>query len=119
MLRSSTKAAGMTEGGGRNLEELDKHAQVLYEWLDTERVSRIRMMIQWQGAGGLPYVASTHHRATQCFRYLGNSQHNIAPRQTQITLAEWQQAIQERHRIGHSGMEEAQQSQGVDFEQMA
>ena len=117
MLRSSTRAAGMTEGGVRKPEELERHAQILYEWLDTARPSRIRMIIQWQGAGGVPYVASTHHRATQCFRYLGNSQHYAAPHQKQITLREWQEAILERHRIGHSGMDEAPQSQGVDFEQ--
>ena len=36
-----------------------------------------------------------------------------------ITLSEWQDAIKERHRMGSSGMEEAQQSEGIDFEEMA
>ena len=77
------------------------------------------MMLQWQGAGGLPYVASVHHRATQCFRYEGNSKHDDGKQQKGITLEEWQEAVKERHRAGSSGMEYEPQAESSDFKSKA
>ena len=82
---------------------LDKHSQVIYEWLDKSKISRIRMMINWQACGGLSFVASTHHRATQCFRYCGNSKHSETIKE--VSLAEFQRAVKARHAIGSQGVE--------------
>ena len=73
------------------------------------------MMLQWQGCGGLPYVASVHHRATQCFRYQGNAKHEAGKSQTGVSLEEWQEAVRERHRVGSSGIDEGLPDQSVDF----
>ena len=105
------------------MEELEKHVLVRYEWLDSKKPSRIRMMLQWQGAGGLPYVASVHHRATQCFRYEGNSRHKPDTQHKSITAVEWQQAVKERHRAGSTGMEgdasAGKGSEDIDFKGIA
>ena len=94
--------------------QLDTHAKILYEWLDTSRVSRVRMLMAWQSAAGLSYVASVHHRAVQCFRYQGNKEH--AEGTAEVTLAEFQEGIKERHRLGSRGMEEGRKEQScVDF----
>ena len=55
--------------------DLDKHAKTVYDWLDKDKPSRIRMLQTWQSAAGMSFVAGVHHRALQCFRYHGNSQH--------------------------------------------
>ena len=115
MLRSAARPLLPAERQNKDREQLDRYAKELYEWLDTSRVSRIRMMLQWQGAGGLPYVASVHHRATQCFRYQGNSKHEAGKSQTDVSLGEWQEAVRERHRAGSSGIDEGQPEQSVDF----
>ena len=95
-------------------ETLDKYAKELYEWMDVNKSSRIRMMMHWQGAGGLPYVASVHHRATHCFRYHGNSKHDIGTITPGITLEEWQAAVAARHDAGSSGIED-KSAGSVDF----
>ena len=76
---SSSLRSGIRESSDQAQKEtsqLDVHAKILYEWLDKSKVSRIRMLLTWQSAGGLSYVASVHHRAAQCFRYHGNTLHN-------------------------------------------
>ena len=60
-LRSGTNS-GPVSAEKKSPQELDDHSKVLYEFLDTKRMSRIRMMLQWQSAGGLPFVVSVHHR---------------------------------------------------------
>ena len=115
MLRSAARPLQPAERQTKDREQLDRYAKELYEWMDTSRVSRIRMMLQWQGGGGLPYVASVHHRATQCFRYQGNSKHEAGKSKTGVSLEEWQEAVRERHRVGSSGIDEGQAEQSVDF----
>ena len=89
---------------------LDVHGKKLFEGLDTEEPSRIRMLATWQSAGGLSFVSVCHHRAAQCFRYHGNSEHGG----TTVSLEEFQEAIKERHRQGSRGME-AESSTQADF----
>ena len=115
MLRSAARPLQPAERQTKDREQLDRYAKELYEWVDTSRVSRIRMMLQWQGGGGLPYVASVHHRATQIFRYHGNSKHEAGKSQTGVSLEEWQEAVRERHRVGSSGIDEGQLEESVDF----
>ena len=54
MLRSAgkTESAGVSASGCKDPAELDKYAQELYEWMDVAKSSKIRMLLQWQGAGG-------------------------------------------------------------------
>ena len=104
MLRSPGNQS-IAASGAKDTQELNKYAKDLYEWMDVKKASRIRMMLQWQGAGGLPYVASVHHLAKQCFRYQGNAKHEGGKQQKGITLEEWHEAVKERHRVGSSGME--------------
>ena len=82
-------------------QELERHAEVLYNFVDPSKVSRIRMMLNFQGGGGLPYCASVHHLVTQCFRQYGNKKHQDDPA---VSVSEFQAAIKERHPIGDSGM---------------
>ena len=70
---SSEESTDAAEYAARDLELLDKCARELYDWMDAEKTPRARMMLKWQVAGGLSYVASVHHRATRCFRYEGNT----------------------------------------------
>ena len=119
MLRSSgSQSMGTTESAATDPEQLDAYTTELFEWMGVRKTLRIRMMLQWQGAGGLPYAASVHHRATQCFRYEGNTKHDAGNPQKGITLEEWQRAIQERHRVGSSGIEDGKQADSADFKAM-
>ena len=115
MLRSSGNAQSIAASAEKGTQELEQNAKELFEWMDVKSTSRIRMMLQWQGAGGLPYVASVHHLGTQCFRYLGNALHEGGKQQKGITMEEWQEAVKERHRVGSSGMEDGQQAESIDF----
>ena len=116
MLRSSGKeSTHAVEYTARGAVEFDKYAKELFEWMDAKTLSRIRMKPQWQGVGGLPYVASVHHRATQCFKYEGNSKHDGGTEQKGITLGTRQTAFQGRCRVGSSGIETAQQAHCIDF----
>ena len=105
-LRSAASSGSVSEGT-KSPEELDEHAKTLYEWLDVCRTSRIRMMVMWQAAGGLPFVVSAHHRATQCFRYYGNVKHSGLGRE--VSLSEFQDSVKDRHRIGSSGIEDGEE----------
>ena len=83
--------------------KLEKYAAAIYEWMDVKKVSRIRMVMNWQAAGGLSFVACTHHRATQCFRYCGNAEHDETKKE--VSLEEFQACVRARHAIGTNGME--------------
>ena len=101
-------------GSGKDDTELDGHGTILYEWLDTSRLSRVRMLLHWQSAAGLSYVAAVHHRAAQCFRYEGNSLHG---KESAVTLSEFQASIQSRHIVGSSGISTTEaQTNSKDFQ---
>ena len=100
-LRSS--AGGTATYQAKDPAELDKHAKILYEWLDTTKVSRIRMLLNWQASAGLSFVSSTHNRAAQCFLYYGNTEHGDGMK-TEVTLTEFQACIHKRHAAGSSGI---------------
>ena len=93
----SSRASDKTEA------ELNRHAKVLWEWLDVKVISRIRMMMAWQAASGVSFVAHVHHRAAQCFKYYGNSAGDGAP--GPVTLEEFQLGIKNRHEAGARGIE--------------
>ena len=93
----------------KDREELDMHAKILYEWV-TGTQSRIRMLMSWQAAGGLSYVASVHHRATGCFLECGNSKHKGAAAKS-VSMEDFQRCIRARHQIGDDGIH--QEGRGV------
>ena len=86
-------------------ELLDANALKLWEWLQTDKVSRVRMLATWQGAGGLSFVAQCYHRAMQCFKYHGNAEYSEGD--SAVSLEEVQRAVKSRHRIGSNGIGEA------------
>ena len=81
---------------------LKEEAMFLYKWLQLPQ-SRLRMLIQWQSAGGLPYVCGTHLLASNVFVAMGNKCHPGT--ETGISQEEFQTAILKRHQSeldGHS-----------------
>ena len=94
--------------------ELDKHAAIVYSWMETSKPSRIRMLLHWQSAAGMPFVAAVHHRAVQCFKYFGNTNHSDTD--PTVTLSSFQDAIKSRHHVGNSGMQAVEETgPSVDF----
>ena len=72
------------------------------------------MLMHWQASAGVSFVAATHHRAAQCFRYHGNAKHGEGLKE--VSLTEFQLAIKERHRIGSRSMEDQAPATGnIDF----
>ena len=102
-LRSGSITSLVQATSTRENEQLNKYAEQIYGWLDTEKKSFIRLLMNWQAAGGLSFVACTHHRATQCFRYCGNAEHDETKKE--VSLEEFQTCVRARHAIGSNGME--------------
>ena len=50
----------------------------------------------------MSFVASCHHRVSQCFRMQGNAKHS---EDAMVSLEEFQQAIRARHHVGVSASE--------------
>jgi len=92
-IRSSV---GVAPASMKDPVKLKENAKILYELLDTSKVSRIRMLLHWQGSGGLSYVTSVYHRVAQVWRYHGNTFHD-ASTGNEVSLAEFQDAICSRH----------------------
>ncbi len=102
-LRSAVTVLETSSAAARDLPELDRHAKIAYDWLDIKTASYIRMVQAWHAGGGLSFVASVHHRATQCFLYYRNSLHQTGS-QKNTTLSDFQECIRKRHEIGHTGI---------------
>ncbi len=102
-LRSGVAVSETSSAAARDLSELDRHAEIVYDWLDIKTASYIRMVQAWHAGGGLSFVASVHIRATQCFLYHGNSLHQTAS-QKNITLSDFQECIRKRHDVGIHGL---------------
>ena len=99
---TSASSSGVAGDCAKSPEELQKHSKIVYDWLKRP-TSRIRMLINFQGAGGLPFVAQAHHRVAQGFVYHGNSTHGG----TEVSLQQFQEAVLARHKLGDSGISEA------------
>ena len=97
----------------RSRADLQKHAKILYEWLDPVKISRLRMLMNWQAAGGLSFVTSCHQRGVQCFRVCGGSPSG----DTAPSLEDFQEAIISRHTLGSTGIDEDNRPGGSDFNQ--
>ena len=81
-------------------QALKDSVRIVWEWLDVDRPSRIRMLLSWQGGGGEAFVANVHLRWAQAFRYHGNSLHRAPGRPEEVTNGEFYQALLSRHRLG-------------------
>ena len=116
-LRSSGIESAVLADTTKTEKELDEHAKKVYDWLDKNTLSRVRMMAHWQSCGGMAFVAQCHHRAATCFRYHGNSCHGAGPAQQEVSLQEFQAAVKVRHTLGHNGIDvesAGAQASGVD-----
>ena len=79
--------------------------------------SRLRMLINWQMAGGLPYVCGTHLLGTQCFLAFGNMYHE-GEGDKAITLQVFQDCIVKRHEMeqqGHAYIKAEENKGNEDF----
>ena len=110
-LRSSGLNTGVSEKKTDGM--LDTAAEALHKWLQTSETSRIRMLVHWQSAAGMSFVAGCHHRAAQCFRYLGESEHPGTSKE--VSLTAFQSCIKERHRLGTAGFDEDASDVSADF----
>ena len=63
-----------------------------------------------QGGGGMPFVASSHPRVLQCFRFHGNLKHESGGH---VSLEEFQRAVRARHCATPPG--ESMQTNNIDF----
>jgi hypothetical protein len=72
--------------------ELDAKAVILWDWISTENISRIRMLQSFQASDGLSLVCDRHHSAMSRFRYGGNK--NFTPDSPQVSLATFQECVQ-------------------------
>jgi len=100
----------------KEADQFRDYAKVLYNWISLPR-SRLRMLINWQMAGGLPYVCGTHLLGTQCFLDHGNTYHEGEGDQA-ITLEVFQDCIVKRHEMeqeGHAYIKAEQNQQNQDF----
>jgi hypothetical protein len=95
MMRSS---AGTSEADMKDPEELKMHGKKVYEYMRMDGPSRVRMLMNWQTAGGLSYVCATHHRAATAFFKYGNKDHE-GKSKAEVSLLEFQDAIVSRHHI--------------------
>ena len=96
-------AVSFEQKATKSEELLRKHAQTLYRWC-TLKQSRLRMLIGWQAAGGLPYVSGTHLLGVQCFLSCGNTYHDSTESKT-VSLEVFQNAVVKRHEmelVGHA-----------------
>ena len=65
-LRSQATLPDVSSSSPETEQMLDKHSLTLSEWVN-KPTSRIRGLMTFQAAGGLPFVASVHHLATTAF----------------------------------------------------
>jgi len=88
-------AVSFDQTAKKSTETLNKHAQILYKWMIIKQ-SRLRMLMGWQAAGGLPYVSGTHLLGVQCFLSCGNTYHDGQVDKT-VSLEVFQNAVVKRH----------------------
>ena len=93
-------AVSFDKAATKSEETLKGHAEKVYKWI-TLKQSRLRMLMGWQAAGGLPYVSGTHLLGVQCFVAYGNSYHGKADKT--VSLEVFQNAVVRRHEMELQG----------------
>ena len=81
-------------------DSLKNHVKIMYDWITT-RQSRLRMLMAYQSAGGLPFVSATHLLGVQCFLSCGNAYHETGDKT--VSLEVLQNAIAKRHEMEIQG----------------
>ena len=81
-------------------DTLKNHAKILYDWI-TVRQSRLRMLMAYQSAGGVPFVSGTHLLGVQCFLSCGNAYHETGDKS--VSMEVFQNAIVKRHEMELQG----------------
>ena len=79
---------------------LKDQAKILYNWIGIKQ-SRLRMLMAYQSAGGLPFVSATHLLGVQCFLSCGNAYHETGDKT--VSLEVFQNAIAKRHEMEIQG----------------
>jgi hypothetical protein len=93
MLRSSQE--DVVPGIAKDPNILKEHGKKVYEWLSPSAPSRIRMLMHWQAAGGMSFVAATHHLGCSLFRQYGGKYHD--GQEEAVSLEEFQKCMIARH----------------------
>ena len=96
-LRSGASTSSIVATAAVRENDLNASAQVLHSWADPQKPSCIRRTLEYQGCGGLPYVASVHQLVTQCFLQYGNAGHRKIAAGGRVSVTEFQEAVRERY----------------------
>ena len=98
---SLRNAVSFDKAPKKSQEILKGHAEKVYRWI-TAKQSRLRMLMGWQAAGGLPYVSGTHLLGVQCFLSCGNTYHD-GQGDKNVSLEVFQNAVVKRHEMELEG----------------
>ena len=79
--------------------KLQDSAKIVYEWLQQKK-SYVRLVHQWQAAGGLSFVANVYNTGMQAFLEHGNE--GCGKEGDAIPLAVFQKCIADRHDVSKS-----------------
>ena len=102
----------------KNPAELERHAKLLYAWLNMSTLSHVRRMLKYHSASGTSWVGECHHRLAQCFRYRGNS-HLTEYTGNEVSEAEFLNAIKTRLKDGCESIPPSQnEANNSDFGQL-
>jgi hypothetical protein len=111
MLRSSQEDAVATVAKDPAL--LKSHSKKAYEWLSPTAPSRIRMLIHWQAAGGMSFVAATHHLGCSLFILYGGKFHE--GHGDSVSLEDFQSCVIARHSADGMAAAAEGDAANVDF----
>jgi len=81
-------------------QKLKESAKIVYEWL-CQKKSYVRLLHQWQAAGGLSFVANVYNAGMQAFLEHGNE--GRGKENDVISLEVFQMCILDRHDVSKSG----------------
>ena len=95
-------------------EQLDKAAKVVFEWVKQKK-SYVRMLHQWQAAGGLSFVANTHN--TGMLAFLAVSQETAGGDKGLVSLETFQACIRNRHEASTTSGESRGSGSRAAFEE--
>ena len=88
-------AEGGKEVVSKEPEALKRHAKVVYDWV-LQSKSYVRMLSQYQAAGGGSFVANVYHTCMVAFLKHGNLKHT-ATSADNVSLDDFTAAVLHRH----------------------
>ena len=87
--------------------KLQDSAKIVYEWLQQKK-SYVRLVHQWQAAGGLSFVANVYNTGMQAFLLHGNEKSETGSHS--ISLEVFQKCILERHDVSQDDRKKRRQA---------